>query len=151
MDSSSSSRISGSVVRARAMESIRCSPPERVPASCLRRLPSTAKRSKARSSTALRLRPRRRKVYIRRFSETVRFGKMERPSGIMHTPDRARRSASFLPARLPSTSTVPALGTIWPEITLSSVVLPAPFGPRSARAEPLGTVSEIPCSTSMRP
>ena len=109
MDSSSSSRISGSVVRARAMESIRCSPPESVPASCLRRPPSTGNRSMARSSIQALLRPGRRNVYISRFSETVRFGKIERPSGIMQTPDRASCSVAFLPRRRPPTSTVPAV------------------------------------------
>ena len=72
------------------MASIRCSPPESVPASCLRRRPSTGNRSKARSSTSALLRPGRRKVYMSRFSATVRLGKTERPSGIMHTPVRAR-------------------------------------------------------------
>ncbi len=44
------------------------------------------------------LEPGRRNVYMSRFSETVRFGKMDRPSGIMHTPDRARCSVAFLPS-----------------------------------------------------
>ncbi len=151
MESSSSSRIWGSVVSARAMESMRCSPPDNVPASCLRRLVSTGNRAKARSSTQALFSPGRRNVYMSRFSETVRFGKMERPSGIMHTPDRASRSLAFRPSRWPATSTVPAVSASCPEIALSRVVLPAPFGPSSAKAEPDRTSSEIPCSTSMRP
>ena len=44
-----------------------------------------------------------------------------------------------------------ASGRSAPLMTLSSVVLPAPFGPSMARIEPPGTTRSTPCSTSIVP
>ncbi len=45
-----------------------------------------------------------------RFSRTVRFGKIPRPSGMRHTPARARRSALDPVTSWPSISTAPPVG-----------------------------------------
>src|SRR5215467_13773654 len=52
--------------------------------------------------------------------------------------------------RSPPTSTVPPVGESRPPIRLSSVVLPEPEGPISARKSPDGMVTSTPLSTSMR-
>ena len=48
-------------------------------------------------------------------------------------------------------TTSPAIGRIRPLITLSSVDLPAPLGPSSAKTLPAGTLKSTPWSTSIRP
>src|SRR6478736_1784670 len=50
----------------------------------------------------------------------------------------------------PRNSIVPAVGSMSPEITLNSVVLPAPFGPRMARRSPCAT-SRSTSRTAWRP
>src|SRR5436853_5499324 len=50
----------------------------------------------------------------------------------------------------PRNSIVPALGGTSPEMTLNSVVLPAPFGPRTARLSPCAT-SRSTSRTAWRP
>ena len=59
MDSSSNSRTLGSVTRALEMANICCSPPDRVPAICLRRSLRRGKVAKVRSSTSLAVSPPR--------------------------------------------------------------------------------------------
>src|SRR5206468_803923 len=51
----------------------------------------------------------------------------------------------------PATCTHPPVAGRRPSITFSVVVLPAPFGPRSANTVPAGTTRFTPCSTSIRP
>ena len=65
---------------------------------------------KARSSTWLSGAPAY--VTMRRFSRTVRLGKMPRPSGIVHTPIRASASGLAPFTWRPSTCTHPAVGVI---------------------------------------
>src|SRR5438874_7431191 len=50
----------------------------------------------------------------------------------------------------PNSSTLPAVAAKSPQITLKSVVLPAPFGPRIARRSP-GTISRSTSRTAWRP
>src|SRR5512133_2389584 len=50
----------------------------------------------------------------------------------------------------PNISTRPAVGGKSPEMTLKSVVLPAPFGPRIARRSP-ATISRLTSRTACRP
>lgn len=52
------------------------------------------------------------------------------------TPSRARRQAGWAETVSPHSATLPALGGKSPQITLNSVVLPVPFGPRIARCWP---------------
>ncbi len=58
---------------------------------------------------------------------------------------------TVLASGTPATRTVPAVGAICPEASLSVVVLPAPLGPSRATTDPRGTVKDTPRSTSMRP
>ena len=118
------------------MASICCSPPDMVPASWPRRSPSRGNRPKARSSTSRWRTPA--KVTMRRFSRTVRFGKMPRPSGMVHTPIRASASGATPFTWRPPMWTHPAVAASWPLATLSVVVLPPPLGPSSATTAPRG-------------
>ena len=110
IDSSSSSSTFGLVVRARAIASICCSPPDSVPASCLRRSRRRGNRVNARSSSSAMLGP----VYVamRRFSVTVRFGKIPRPSGIAQIPARASASDDLPFTDDPKSRTSPEVGAI---------------------------------------
>ena len=90
-------------------------------------------------------------VAIRRFSRTVRFGKIPRPSGTVQMPRRARSSAETRVTVAPSKHTSPPLGTRVPAHTLSSVVLPPPLGPRRATTDPAGTSRLTPWTTSIGP
>jgi hypothetical protein len=67
---------------------------------------------------------------------------------------RARQRDSFAPRRLlivsPPMSMVPSEGASSPPSRLSSVVLPDPEGPISARKSPCGIERFTPCRTSMR-
>ena len=53
--------------------------------------------------------------------------------------------------RLPLSEMSPAVGAIMPEMARIVVVLPAPLEPISVTTLPLGTSSEMPCSTSTLP
>ena len=79
IESSSIRSTAGSVASARAIESICCSPPDSVPAVCLRRSPKRGNCVNTRSCTSWKFVPVN--VAMRRFSITVRFGKMPRPPG----------------------------------------------------------------------
>jgi hypothetical protein len=81
----------------------------------------------------------------------VRFGKTERPSGMVHSPSRASSSGPEAFTCTPPRWMSPEVGFFCPEITLTSVDLPAPLGPSSAITAPLGTTRSTPRSTSMRP
>ena len=89
--------------------------------------------------SARRRRPRCRRraarawVAMRRFSRTVRFGKMPRPSGTRHSPARARSSARAPLTRRPATRTSPPVGGCRPARTLQGRGL---AGAVRARARP---------------
>jgi hypothetical protein len=76
---------------------------------------------------------------------------MPRPSGIVQMPMRASASGATPLTWRPSRCTQPAVEASWPLATFKVVVLPPPFGPRSATTEPRGTTRSTPWSTSMRP
>src|SRR5215212_744048 len=65
-------------------------------------------------------------------------------------PSLARARGGSTPTSSPQKSIVPALAATSPEMTLNSVVLPAPFGPRMARLSPYGT-SRSTSRTAWRP
>jgi hypothetical protein len=88
-------------------------------------------------------------VAIHRFSLTVRFGNTPRPSGMVHTPMRARSLGEAPVTSWPAIRTSPAVGRTSPAHTLTVVDLPAPFAPSRATTAPGGTVRSTPCSTSM--
>jgi hypothetical protein len=76
---------------------------------------------------------------MRRFSATVRSGKIRRPSGTWAIPC-ATISCACRPARAaPSKRRAPLRGVMSPEITRMRVVFPAPFGPTTATASPAST------------
>ena len=87
----------------------------------------------------------------RRFSVTVRLGKMPRPSGSVHNPARASLSGRMPLAWRPRTWKQPFVGSICPLATRSVVDLPAPFGPSRASTEPSATARSMPWSTSICP
>ena len=76
---------------------------------------------------------------------------MPLPSGTAQMPWRASFSDDVLPMGVPPTSTSPAVARNRPLSTLSSVDLPAPFGPSRAKMLPAGTSRSTPWSTSIRP
>ena len=91
------------------------------------------------------------KVISRRFSVTVRLGKMPRPSGMVHSPARDSASGRMPLTWRPSTWKQPFVGTICPLATLSVVDFPAPLGPSRASTSPVETARSMPCSTSIWP
>jgi hypothetical protein len=81
------------VISARATASICCSPPESVAALCCGPLAEPREqRARRFSSVHGWARPSRFAAVATRFSRTVRFGKICRPSGTSPTPSRAIRS-----------------------------------------------------------
>ena len=139
---SSATSSAGGRASAGARLSICCSPPDRSPAGCWRRSPSTGKRSVA----ALRSAGSRSSTL--RFSSTVSPGKMPRASGTRSMPARARSSAGSAVTSRPLRRTRPDVASTRPAVTPHKVDLPAPFAPRSATTSPAWMVSEAPCSTS---
>ncbi len=150
---SSSSRTVGRVASARAISSRFSSISVRSSASSSARpsRPTSPSASSARCSASLRPTPGLPNIApTRTFSRTVISGKgcttwKARPS------PRWQRSAVARPLRSrPSSATVPAVGASRPEIRLSSVDLPAPFGPMMAKISPRATSKET-SSTAARP
>ena len=139
--SSSTSSTLGSDTNARAIASICCSPPDNSPA--LRR----ASGCKAGKSASARSRASRRAVRSpvkprRMFSSTVKSKNSERSSGTCATPRRGSMCGRTPTIVAPSTSTRPEIGARRPESVSKVVVLPAPFGPRSATTSPAPTVRD---------
>src|SRR6202035_2891297 len=86
-----------------------------------------------------------------RFSSTVIFLKILRPSGTSAMPARAARCAGQPDRSCPSSRIRPADGLTSPMIALMVVLLPAPLAPSSAMIWPFSTVRFTPCSTSISP
>jgi hypothetical protein len=134
------------------MVSIRCSPPESVPATWERRSASRGKSSKAASRPSRTpLRPRMRWIESARFSSTLSVAKTDRPSGAWATPARANAWVGFRVTSSPSRSTAPLVGAMRPEATRAMVVFPAPLGPTMATASPGATVIDTPKSARKTP
>ena len=156
IEGSSSSTISGLSMTARAMASICCSPPDKVPASWLRRSLRRGKSSIARSKSPCtsplgRLPVRRGKAPKIRLSVTDMVAKTRRPSGECASPSLAMVKDSMPSVRWPFKLISPAVGLIMPEIARMVVVLPAPLEPISVTTLPLGTSIEMPCRTCTLP
>ena len=87
IDGSSSRSSFGRAISARPMAHICCSPPDSVPAFCVRRSKRRGKSSKTRSMSAWKFsRSVRWKAPISRFSVTVMRGNRRRPSGLCAMP-----------------------------------------------------------------
>ena len=87
IDGSSSRRSFGRAMSARPIAHICCSPPDIVPAFCVRRSWSRGKSSKTRSMSSAKFSLSERwNAPISRFSVTDMRGKRRRPSGLWATP-----------------------------------------------------------------
>src|SRR3989442_10270065 len=155
-EGSSTRRIRGEDISARAMASICCSPPLMLPASWPRRPWSAGKASRANSRLrAMSARASLREAPSSRFSSTVSLGKSRRPSGTSAIPRLTISSVDFRvrSIRVPSVSrkTSPASGATMPMMHLMSVLLPLPLVPRRATVSPSRTSMETPCSTRTAP
>ena len=85
-----------------------------------------------------------------RFSNTVRSVNTLEIWKVRPMPSAVRRFSARVEMSRPNSSTRPDVACIVPAMQLNSVVLPAPFGPISARRSPLATASEA-SSTARRP
>ena len=162
-DAGSSSIISfGFPARAIPTSSWRCSPWESEPTSvgsfgarptASARLPCLlAHRSVAAPAArrAARARTGRRAAARYRLSSTESPRKRRDFWYVRDIPSLALVRAGANVVSLPRNSIVPAVGSTSPEMTLNSVVLPAPFGPRMARRSPCAT-SRSTSRTAWRP
>src|SRR4029453_12652257 len=144
----------GPVRSTRAMASCCCSPPERTPPLRPSSVLSFGNSWNTRSSgspsplTPARRRPSR---PMRRFSCTVRFGKISRPCGTYPMPQAARSSGRRPPRSQPSNFPLPDRTGRGPLIDFSSVVFPTPLRPIRQTTVPAGTSSETFHSTWLSP
>src|SRR5437667_44356 len=83
---------------------------------------------------------------ISRFSYTVNWGKISRPSGTCATPAATMASGAARVMSRPSKTTRPRAGRTSPEIVRRVVLLPLPLAPRSVTSSPAATVRETPAS-----
>ena len=86
-----------------------------------------------------------------RFSSTVSLANTPRPSGTIEMPFDTSKSARVREISSPSKDTVPARGSIKPDMVRSVVVLPAPFEPISAMISPVSTSNDTPLSAWILP
>src|SRR5262245_9437881 len=84
-------------------------------------------------------------------SRTVQPPKIVVRWNVRTTPRRAIACGGRPVIEAPSSRTSPAVGGNSPVMTLISVVLPAPFGPISARISVLGSVRSTPSSATRPP
>ncbi len=134
------------------MATICCSPPERLPAAWRCRSLSRGNASNTISSERATSRAsERRYAPRRRFSSTVIFAKIRRPSGMCAMPSAAiSRSASPSILR-PRKWMAPARRGWSPEIALSRLVFPAPLGPTIAVIEASWTRTVAPFTARALP
>ena len=145
MDGSSIRIIFGLPIRARPTASICCSPPDSVPASWRRRSLRRGNRSYT-SSMVFALSVGSVKAPISRFSSTVIWGKICRPSGTCASFRVMILLGSVLRKSCPSKVTEPLAAFSSPVIVRSVVVFPAPLAPISETISPSFTVMETPFS-----
>ncbi len=85
------------------------------------------------------------------FSSSVRFSNSPTPWSVRAIPRRVRRCGRIRVIDSPLQLSEPASGATKPQITLNSVVLPAPFGPITPSTSPAWTSSETPSSATTPP
>ena len=88
---------------------------------------------------------------MRTFSSTDSSGKMLVIWKVRETPRRQRAGAASAVTSWPRKSTCPSVGGSQPEIRWNNVVLPAPFGPMTARSSPGRTVRLTPATACNAP
>ena len=76
---------------------------------------------------------------------------MRRSSGTKPMPRRQMVSDALPPMSAPSKAICPADGASQPAMVFITVVLPTPLRPNSPITSPALTLSEIPCSTWLKP
>ena len=140
------------IIKALATASICCSPPDRVPPSChslsFRRGNIENTRS---SSSGILSRSLRQYVASLRFSWTVRFAKIPRPSGTWAIPASTMLCGARVVSSVSRSLIDPVVCFTSPEIALSVVDLPAPFAPIKVTICPSSTSMEIPLTAVMFP
>ena len=142
-ESSSTTRRRGGSTSTRASDSMRCSPPDSVPACCARRSPSRGNIAYARSSPcATSLRPCERARPSVRFSSTVSEPNTERPSGACTIPRRVIFHALRRPMSRSSNSSDPDSTGTRPVTTRAIVDLPAPLAPSCVINDPASTEND---------
>ena len=139
LGSSRSSRR-GRLMSARAMASICCSPPESVPADCLRRSERRGNNSNMRSmSLAIAARSLRTYAPSSRLSPTLWRASTCRPSGEWAMPRRTSTSGGKPVTSRPSKRSTPARGATSLDTARKMDVLPAPLAPISVTISPAAT------------
>ena len=134
-DGSSSSRTEGSIISARPMATIWRSPPDSEPARCARRSAKAGNRPATNSNCFLNFFGDW-KTPIWRFSSIVRLGKTLFVWGTNPTP-LATSWFAFIPVMFsPRRVMDPLLTFTRPNMALSRVDLPAPFGPMMPTSSP---------------
>ena len=146
--SESSSIIStlGVTISAMASDSICCSPPDRLPACWPARWDRIGNSSITRCLASRTASWSLRTIHVpsRRFSSTVRVGKMPRPPGMSDSPMRAMASAGSPAMLAPCSFTDPPPTLTSPLAPLRRVDLPAPLVPRRATISPSWTSRSTP-------
>ena len=135
---------------ARAIASICCSPPLKLPASWPRRSRSRGNKVNARSSAGSAS-SRRVNAPNWRFSSTVMRASIPRPSGTWTTRRRTIWCTGRPTRSSPPKRTAPWRGRTTPEIARNSVVFPAPLAPISATTAASGTARLTPCTARIFP
>ena len=150
MDGSSMRIILGFPMSARPTASICCSPPESVPANCLRRSFSLGNRSYTCSISSALFSPPL-KAPISRFSSTVIWAKMCLPSGTWARRRVIILLGSVFRRSVPSKRISPLSAFLSPEMARRMVVFPAPLAPIRETISPSSTCMEIPLMASTTP
>ena len=146
---SSNSTNPGEPRRAREIATICISPPERFSASrCIRssigeKMPKASLRLPGPEARAL--------LGDGEFFATVSVGQSRRSSGTQPMPARAIRCVGQWVTSAPAKRMRPRFGRVRPRIDRKVVVLPAPFGPSSAKTSAAPTASETSKSTCVSP
>ncbi len=152
MDGSSISTVFGWLISARPIANICCSPPDNVPAFCVRRsfrrgnMSKTMSRSFAMDDWSFKL-----YAPISRFSCTLMRVNTWRPSGMCAMPSRTMSWLWVLSRSVPLNITEPDCAGTSPVMACSVVVLPAPFAPINDTISPSFTVRLMPLTASMAP
>ena len=130
-------RKRGRAIKARAMASICCSPPDMVPPFCVWRSRNRGNISRTPSrSLSISALSRRMKAPIIKFSSTVNRGKMRRASGTIAIPCATRRDVFQLVMSSPSYQTDPFAGRTEPITVFIVVDLPEALPPSKQTISP---------------
>src|SRR3954471_6100166 len=151
-EGSSSSSSLGRLMRARAIATICCCPPESDPAGLCSFCFSAGNSASTRSSDAARCAfASGRKLPSARLSCTLIAVNRRRPSGTIAIPWAQNRWLASCVMSRPSKRSWPARARCRPAITLISVLLPAPLGPTTHTSSPRSTCNDTSHSAGAAP